>query len=76
MPTKAELEQEVVDLRAQLAVFGVGRAPREDCKNSCPHGVAYHGGAICPGEMYINTSTPCTCPKHPDDPPLEPRTYG
>ena len=65
MPTKAELEQEVVDLRAQLAVFGVGRAPREDCKNSCPHGVAYHGGAICPGEMYINTSIPCTCPEAP-----------
>ena len=49
MPSKAELEQENADLRAQLAVFGVGRAPRPDCTNACPHGVPFHGGDDLPG---------------------------
>ena len=75
MATKAELERENVELRAQIAALGGPRPARADCLNSCPHGERYHGGPVCPGEPYGNVSIPCACPIHPDDPPLPKRVH-
>ena len=67
MPTKDELETENAELRAQLAQ---GRPSLKGCTNSCPHGLRYHGGAICMGDLNGNMATACACPEHPDDPPI------
>lgn len=64
MPTKDELETEVAVLRLQVN----GRPAKRGCRQSCTHGLLYHGGPICYGEGSINTFYPCVCPEHPDDP--------
>ena len=71
MPTKDELEAENAELRAQVAALAApGRSAQTDCTNSCPHGLRYHGGPICMGDLNGNWATPCACPEHPDDPPI------
>ena len=70
MPSKEELEIENAELRAQLAAIDPVRPAHRNCNDSCPHGVPYHGGPICPGEIYENYATACACPVHPDDPAI------
>ena len=69
MPTKEELEVEVKELR--LLVYG--RPAKASCNNSCPHGMRYHDGPICWGELSVDIQTVCVCPTHPDDPAIPAR---
>ena len=69
MPTKEELEAEVKELR----LLAHGRPAKARCDNSCPHGMRYHGGPICWGELAVDTQTVCVCPEHPDDPVIPDR---
>ena len=76
MATKAELEAEVAELQATILALGGPRPAVENCDDACPHGMAFHGGPICWGDLVANTSTACACPEHPDDPPLPVRVYS
>ena len=69
MPSNAELKEEVRELR----ILVHGRPEKGNCLNSCPHGMRYHGGPICWGELNVNTQIVCACPLHPDDPPISSR---
>ena len=66
MPTKAELEQENADLRAQLASAGVTAGC---CDNLCPCGVPY--SRPCYSHVIGDMVRTCICPDHPEQTPAE-----
>ena len=51
MPSKEQLEIENAGLRAQVAALAPSRPEKRGCSNSCPHGLRYHGGPICMGDL-------------------------
>ena len=65
MATKAEVEAENADLRAQLAAAGVGGC----CEKLCPCGVPY--SQPCYSSVIGDMVRTCICPDHPGQAPAD-----
>ena len=62
MPTKDELQQELDDLRAEMAALPI-------CQRVCACGLRFHQDPPCYAHIQGDMVVACVCPDHPESAP-------